>query len=175
MTLKVPLKTLLFVASTSWALASWAQAPKDTNALPALSMAAQNAGIRTCKPMTEQVHRYLVGPNSKSTGLYVAAPANANAKISSSIIEIENNLGNTITYTSASFAPYGESGCGVAYDAVTYWKESCAELASKVLKELKPVGTLGNKIEMLDGGPNMRMFLMPAGTGCVQIKKEILY
>jgi hypothetical protein len=63
----------------------------------------------------------------------------------------------------------------VSIDAVTYWKESCAEVSAKVLKDLRPISSLGSKISMLDGGPAMRMFLMPAGSGCVQIKKEVMY
>lgn len=142
------------------------------NAEQVLSQMAQNAGLRTCKPLADQVHRYLIG-DGKSAGLLFTAPENANARIFSSTIEVENRQGST--YTSVSYAPYGDAGCGVAYDAVTYWKESCAEVSSKALKELRPIGTLGSKMAMLDGGPAMRMFLMPAGSGCVQIKKEVVY
>jgi len=147
--------------------------PREDGAFSTLSQAAQNAGLRTCKPLADQVNRYLIG-NNPSWGLLVAAPENANGRIFSTIIEIESGQGST-TYTSATYAPYGDTACGVAYDAVTYWKESCAEVSSKFLRELRPVGTLGNKVTMLDGGPSMRMFLLPAGSGCVQIKKEIVY
>lgn len=138
-----------------------------------LAQAAVNAGLRTCKPLADRVNRYLIA-EGQSSGLLSAAPENANMRIFSSTIEIESRQGTT-TYASTTYAPYADAGCGVAYDAVTYWKESCAEVASTALKQLRPVGTLGNKINMLDGGPAMRMFLMPAGSGCVQIKKEILY
>jgi hypothetical protein len=137
-----------------------------------ISQAAQAAGVRACKPLTEQVTRYLVG-NSQSSAMVFAAPGNAIARLFSNSIEIFN--AQTLSYSSAHYAPTGESTCGVVYDAVTYWNESCADLSSKLLKEMKPMGLLGSKIAMLDGGPAMRMFLMPAGSGCIQIKKEILY
>lgn len=28
---------------------------------------------------------------------------------------------------------------------------------------------------MLDGGPTVKVFLMPAGSGCVSVKKEMVY
>ena len=138
-----------------------------------VSQVTQNAGVRTCKPMADKVNRYLIA-DGQSSGLLFIAPQNANGRIFSGTLEIESQQGST-TYASTSYAPYGEVGCGVAYEAVTYWKESCAEVSSKVLKDLRPIGPLGSKITMLDGGPAMRMFLMPAGSGCIQIKKEVLY
>ncbi len=147
--------------------------PTWKNGEQVLSQVAINAGVRTCKPLADKVNRYLIADNQSSGVLYLA-PENANGRIFSGTLEIESGQGST-TYVSASYAPYGEVGCGVAYDAVTYWKESCAEVSTKILKELRPIGVLGNKITMLDGGPAMRMFLMPAGSGCVQIKKEVMY
>lgn len=145
----------------------------EANAEQFLAQAAVNAGVRTCKPLADRVNRYLIG-ESQSTGLLSASPENANARIFSSTIEIETLQGST-TYASTTYAPYGDAGCGVAYDSVTYWNDSCKDVAAKQLAALKVMGTLGNKITMLDGGPAMRMFLMPAGAGCVQIKKEIVY
>lgn len=138
-----------------------------------LSQVTLSAGVRTCKPLADKVNRYLIA-DSQSSGVLFIAPENPNGRIFSSTVELESRQGTT-TYASASYAPYGDTACGVAYDAVTYWKESCAEVSTKVLKELRPIGVLGSKIVMLDGGPAMRMFLMPAGSGCVQIKKEVLY
>ncbi len=145
---------------------------KAETAEQVISQAAQAVGVRACKPLTEQVTRYLVA-NGQSSATVFAAPNNANARLFSNSIEIVN--AQTVTYSSAHYAPTGETTCGVVYDAVTYWKESCSEVSSKLLKDMKPLGLLGSKIATFDGGPAMRMFLMPAGTGCIQIKKEILY
>lgn len=147
--------------------------PNWGNGEQVLAQVTQNAGVRTCKPLADKVNRYLIA-DSQSSGVLFIAPENANGRIFSGTLEIESKQGST-TYASASYVPYGDLGCGVAYDAVTYWKESCAEVSSKVLKDLRPLGALGSKINMLDGGPAMRMFLMPAGSGCIQIKKEVLY
>jgi len=143
---------------------------KEENAEKSLSQATQTAGIQTCRTLTDQTHRFLIAGNI-SSGVVFAAPEKPNARVFSTATEIQNN--QSVTYASANFSPYGDTGCGVAYDAVTYWKESCADVTTKL--NMKSIGLLGNKISMLDGGPTMRMFLMPAGSGCVQIKKEVLF
>ena len=145
---------------------------RDESADKVISRAAQNAGLRTCKPAIDQVNRYLIG-DGISSGVLFSASENANDRIVTSSIVIENKQG--LTYATASYSPYGDVACGVSYEAVTYWKESCAELSSKVLRDMPRMDPLGKKIITLDGGPSMRMFLMPAGTGCVQIKKEVLH
>jgi hypothetical protein len=152
-------------------LATAAQRRADS-AEQVISQAAQTAGVRACKPLTDQVTRYLVA-NGQSSAVVFAAPNNANARLFSNSIEIVN--AQIVSYSSAHYAPTGENTCGVVFDAMTYWNESCADVSSKLLKDMKPMGLLGSKIAMFDGGPAMRMFLMPAGPGCIQIKKEVLY
>lgn len=77
-------------------------------------------------------------------------------------------------YVSATFAPNQANGCGAAYDAVVYWPLACDALASKQFSSLKKIGMLKKAITVLDGGVATKVFLMPAGTGCVAIKKEIV-
>lgn len=145
---------------------------REASAERALAQTATDAGMRTCKPLLDQVNRFLIN-NSQSAGMAFVSPNHPNTRLFSSSIEIEGQ--QSVTYASAHFAPNGDSNCGVVYDAVTYWAESCAVVSSRLIKDVKPLGTLGNKIAMLDGGPTMRIFLMPAGPGCIQIKKEVMF
>jgi hypothetical protein len=137
-----------------------------------IAAAARRAGIAHCAQLSDKVTRYLIG-DSKSAGILFAPPKEANDRIASASIEVES--AQSLAYASATYAPYGDAGCGVAYDAITYLKESCAAFAAKNLKGMKSLGALGTKIAMFEGGPQLRIYLMPAGTGCVQIKKEVLY
>jgi hypothetical protein len=145
---------------------------REASAERALAQTATDAGMRTCKPLLDQVNRFLIS-NSQSAGMAFVSPNHPNTRLFSSSIEIESP--QSVTYASAHFAPNGDSNCGVVYDAVTYWAESCAVVSSRLIKDVKPLGTLGSKIAMLDGGPTMRIFLMPAGPGCIQIKKEVMF
>jgi hypothetical protein len=145
---------------------------REASAERALAQTATDAGMRTCKPLLDQVNRFLIS-NSQSAGMAFVSPNHPNTRLFSSSIEIESP--QSVTYASANYAPNGDSNCGVVYDAVTYWAESCAVVSSRLIKDVKPMGTLGSKIAMLDGGPTMRIFLMPAGPGCIQIKKEVMF
>jgi len=59
------------------------------------------------------------------------------------------------------------------YDSVEYVNKSCLEMEKLVFKDLKRIGVLKKNIVVLDGG-TLKIFLMPAGSGCVVIKKEVL-
>jgi len=153
--------------------ADTSRSKNEENTIAVPTQAAQNSNIRSCRSLSEQVNRYLTTESINTAGIIFTAPENSNSRIMSSSIEIENKQG--LTYASTTYSPNNDSGCGVAYDTVTYWNESCNDVYSKTLRELRSVGTLGTKIFILDGGTAMKMFLMPAGSGCVQIKKEVLY
>lgn len=146
---------------------------REESAIEVPTQAVQNSNNKSCRSLSEQVNRYLITESTNTAGIVFSAPENSNKRIISSSIEIENKQG--LTYASTTYSPNNDSGCGVAYDTVTYWNESCNDVYSKTLRDLRAIGTLGTKIYMLDGGPAMRMFLMPAGSGCVQIKKEVLF
>lgn len=150
------------------------------NAGLGLTRAIESAGIINCKPLSDRALDLIVG-ETPSSGLLFVAPQDADTRIFSTSIAVEDPA--RTTYASASFASYGYLGCGMAVDFVTYWPDSCANVATVLDKQLQAVrgnrpstqARLGTRTIMLDGGPNMRMFLMPAGAGCVQIKKEMLY
>ena len=69
----------------------------------------------------------------------------------------------------------GSDGCGATYDVVTYWQNTCADVATRAYAQLPQAGMLQNQIRVLDGGGQMRIFLMPAGAGCISIKKEVIF
>jgi hypothetical protein len=72
-------------------------------------------------------------------------------------------------YASASFFPNQDA----VYDTVEYVNMSCEEVEKNIFKNLKRVGVLKKNIVILDGGA-VKVFLMPAGSGCVVIKKEVV-
>jgi len=77
--------------------------------------------------------------------------------------------GDSTIYATASFFPNKDA----VYDTVEYVNKSCDELEKTVFKDLKRAGVLKKNIVILDGGA-VKVFLMPAGTGCVVIKKEVV-
>ena len=76
-------------------------------------------------------------------------------------------------YASASFAPTTSGQAAAVYDTVQYVAQSCTEVEKSTFKNLKRKGNLGKDIVILDGGA-VTVFLMPAGSGCIVIKKEVV-
>jgi len=141
-------------------------------AINGLAQAAANGGVIDCIGRIQQVTDFLTN-QSKSGAFLFLSPADANRHLASASLEIL--AGNVSTYASASFAPNGLGGCGSLYETIGYWANRCEEVATRVFTRYPSAGKLSASITILDGGPNMRVFLMPAGPGCLSIKKELIY
>jgi hypothetical protein len=146
-----------------------AQAAKP---LGAIASAAASQGVKSCLGRIDQVTGFLTGGATVGAFLF-NAPDNADKKIYSTSMEIK--IADTLAYASTTFAPVGTAGCGAVYDAVTYWPVDCAQTAKTTFANLNPAGFVKNYIQILEGGPALRVFLMPAGQGCVAIKKEVVF
>lgn len=138
-----------------------------------LAQAAQGAGVVDCLGRLNQVSNFLIKGNPNNSAAFFMPKQNVNDRMLSTSFEI--HLPQALTYTTAYFAPRGSAGCDGAYEAVAYWQNSCEEIAQKNFVQLKRIGMIHSAILALDGGPQLRVFLMPAGTGCVSIKKELIY
>ena len=57
---------------------------------------------------------------------------------------------------------------------MVYWESSCNRVAETQFTGMKSVGLLKSAITVLDGGIATKVLLMPAGSGCVSIKKEVV-
>lgn len=154
-------------------------APVAAPAAPAtqlnpIAQAFAQSGVQRCLGRVDQVTKFLTNGSSASAGFLFIPPAQQDNSMLSTSMEIVS--GNTFSYASTSYHPRPTAdNCGALYETVTYWQVSCPDLASSQYTALRKAEVLQTKVTMLDGGPNMRVFLMPAGTGCVAIKKEVIY
>jgi len=136
-----------------------------------VTQAAVNAGVLACTSRINQVITYLTA-NSQS-GVYLFFPkSQPDQSIFSASIEVQTQNATPI-YASASFAPLTSGQAGAVYDSVEYMSQSCDYIEKNIFKDLKRTGILKKDIIMLDGGA-VKVFLMPAGTGCIVIKKEVV-
>ncbi len=146
-----------------------AQAPAST--VNPITLAAVKAGVLACTSRINQVITYLTA--GTQSGAYLFMPkAQPDQSIFSASLEVASHAGTPI-YASASFAPLANGQSGAVYDAVEYVAQSCDFVEKNVFKDLKRAGILRKDIVTLDGLA-IRVFLMPAGTGCVVIKKEVV-
>ena len=140
--------------------------------LDPLAQVAAKAGVKACLGRINQVSSFLTGGNQSGVYLFSASSL-SDKNLFSSSYEIVAKPGVS-TYASMTAAPLPAGGCSALYEGVAYWNNSCEEVAAKAFAGAKTVGLLRQAITMLDGGPTLKIFLMPAGSGCVSIKKEVL-
>ena len=133
---------------------------------------AVKAGVRACAGRINQVTDFLT-TGLTSGAVFFQPPSNPDKSLVSFSLGLKVPAGK-VAYASESFAPNQANGCGSTYETVVYWEAGCSDVAKLQFSSFRNDGVLVNSIMMLDKGTGVRVFLMPAGTGCVAIKKQVL-
>lgn len=135
----------------------------------------QRAGVNKCLPRIKQVTDFVTA-NTQHNGQFLIAPQpQTDQKMVSVMMEVQS--GNQLSFVDTGFDPgVGTNQCGGMYETITYWNNSCQEVATRAYGSAKRGPPLRQAIMNLEGGANLRIFLMPASAnGCVAIKKEMVY
>lgn len=141
-------------------------------AVNAVTQAAVQGGVLSCAGRINQVTNFLSAKGQSGAFLFLPF-SQPDQRLFSASLEIQGQETPTV-YASESFAPNQANGCGGMYETVEYWSASCDDLATRQFPALKSTGVLYRNIKMMDGGAGVRIFLMPAGAGCISIKKEVI-
>jgi len=136
-----------------------------------VTQAAVQQGVLTCASRINQVTNYL-GFNSDSGAVLLAPPNVPDQRVLP--VSLESPVEGRSAYVSVTFAPNQANGCGATFDAVVYWPQSCVTVMEKQFSAFKRTGFIKKNIAVLDGGISSKVFLMPAGNGCISIKKEVV-
>ena len=140
------------------------------------------AGAVTCAPRVEQVGDFLLQGGEAGVFLFLPESALDQRQIGL-MLEIvspvgglgsNSDSGGSSAYASADFSPTVDGTCGASYQAIAYWPGNCAEVAKTRFSANKLLGVVKRSILMLELSKLGRIFLMPAGPGCVSIKRELL-
>lgn len=143
------------------------------SAVNSITQAAVKAGVLTCASRINQVSNFITS-EARDTGFYLFLPSSQqDQNIFSVSMEIQSKDSLT-AYASESFTPNQSNGCSAIYDEVIFLPMSCKEAMQKYFPNLKPERKLLKDIIVLAGSPTVRVFLMPAGSGCIVIKKEVV-
>ena len=65
--------------------------------------------------------------------------------------------------------------CSGMYEQTIYWPQPCALIKSTVFAKFSGEHALLSDVKVSDSGPALQVFLMPAGAGCVAVKKELFH
>lgn len=130
---------------------------------------ANKAGIRQCMPAVEAISRFLIG--SDKHGADDAYPGkDTDRQIYSTTIERLTPEGSRLI--SLSVAPVTAGNCSLVYDQVQWFDAQCLVVAKERFPELRYKGVLAGQVAVLEGPATV--YLFPAGTGCLTLKKEVI-
>lgn len=156
----------------AFSLSLHAQAVTQHGPVNPLAQEVTKHGILTCAVRVNQVANYL-GFGQHSGALLMVQPGGQDQRLFSIEMEIPSPQGHA--YVNSVFAPNQLNGCGASYQAIIYWAQKCEDVAKKGFAPFKKSGHLKKEVTILDGGSSTKVFLMPAGTGCISIKNEIVH
>lgn len=147
-------------------------APPVQSSVPSIvTQAAVQKGVLHCAGRINQVVNFL-GFDGNSGAVLMIPPTQPDGRLIPVAMEIP--FAGGVAYASASFAPNQANGCGATYDSVVYWPLACDQVQAQQFKALPVTGKISREITMLDGGSELKVFLLPAGNGCISIKKEVV-
>lgn len=139
-------------------------------ALNALAKEARGNGVVQCLPSLDAVGSFLGVDGESGIVTYVNSQFPDQQMVSVSV-EVPGKGGST--YLTATMAPNPINKCSFVYEAISYHPRKCSKVADTAFKGAPEVGELKKSITALDIGNGGRVFLLPAGSGCVAIKKEV--
>jgi hypothetical protein len=63
--------------------------------------------------------------------------------------------------------------CSGMYEQVIYWSQPCDVVKSTIFAKFTGEHVLTRDVKVSDSGPAIELYLTPAGSGCVSVKKEL--
>jgi hypothetical protein len=85
------------------------------------------------------------------------------------VIESADPAGGHSRFATLMVSP----NCSGMYEQVIYWPQPCGVVKSTVFAKYTGEHVLLSEVHVSDAGPALQVYLTPAGTGCVSIKKEL--
>ena len=141
------------------------------NAVNPITAALQKAGVKRCAVQMQNVTSFLTQKSRSRTTVFPLAtdPDDSLVSISSEIM-----VSNVASYAGATFAPRAD-GCSAVYEHVSHWQNQCEDVYAAQYASFKPQGSLQVQIKVYYNNAATQVMMVPAGTGCVVIKKEIVH
>ena len=85
------------------------------------------------------------------------------------IVESADPAGGRTRFSTLMVAP----NCAGMYQQVIYWPQACSVIRTRVFASFTGDRVLFRDVRVSDAGPALQVYLIPAGSGCMSIKKEL--
>ena len=140
-----------------------------------LAQAVQQLGIRTCAPVFNQAGSFLF---EDAQAQFVVQPLGPDTNRWPTVVTMEathpvaGRAAGQTRLTTLIVAPAGS--CADMYNQVIYWPEPCPALKARVFRSYGNERPLLARVRQSEANPGLQLYLLPAGAGCVSVKKELI-
>lgn len=137
-----------------------------------LAQAMAQIGLRACAPRMQEAADFLFEGRSAAIRVQPLGP-DANRWPTLVTIESSHPANGTTRFSTLMIAPAGS--CSGFYQQVIVWPQPCAAVKKEIFGSYTGDRALLRNVRISELNAGLQVALMPAGTGCVSIKKELLH
>lgn len=133
--------------------------------------ALAQAGVRACAPVVMQAADFLF---ENGEGDFTLQPLGPDANRWPVVLTIESAhaASGRTRLSILTLAPAGT--CSGSYEQIITWPQTCAVLKTTVFAAFASERPLFRSVRQSELSPGIQLYLMPSGTGCVSVKKELI-
>lgn len=135
-----------------------------------LTQQLTKAGVKRCLPIVQTVGKFLI---ESGEAAFVVRSLGTNGDTSPVMVTIESShpsLGTT-RYSTVTVVP--AESCAGYYEQSIYWAQACTAVRATNFANFPAPKALQKNIMTSTASPTVSLYLMPAGQGCLSVKKEI--
>lgn len=126
-------------------------------------------GETNCLRQIEKTVRFF-GFEQKTAGIIIPRPSGSSRGIISLVMPTEAISGTGIV--SADYSHQADDACNASYELIEYHNESCGATVAARFKDLKNMASSESGFSALADPNGVYVFVLPAGTGCISVRKE---
>jgi len=144
--------------------------PAPQSPLDRLGVQLAQAGVKRCAPIVRAVAAFVT---ENSSAAFIVRPLGSRPDVSPVMVTVESahaNLGTT-RYTTIMVVP--SENCSGYYEQTIHWAAACPVVKTQNFANFPAPRPLLRNIQVSAASPTVSLQLMPAGQGCISIKKEI--
>lgn len=67
------------------------------------------------------------------------------------------------------------AGCSGFYQQTIWWAEPCSQVKRSLFADFQNPRLLHREVQVSEANAALQLYLMPAGSGCVSVKKELFH
>ena len=148
--------------------ASVARGLRDASPSQQVAQALQQLHMTACAGTVQQVTNFLFEGQDAN---FIAQPLGPDSDRWPTVFVIESAdpAGGHNRFATLMISP----NCSGMYEQTIYWPQPCASVKASVFAKFTGEHPLLRDVRVADAGPALQVYLTPAGTGCISVKKEL--